>query len=237
MNWPWKKEKKKEEDLTDPNRKTVVYASDRKLYKHLPTVVNSLLKNNPDIDRVYLFLEDTEFPLINHPKVHIRDINVFKKYMAVTSPQYKYYLPFATFVRLWLAEELEESRVLWLDVDTIVDGDISGLWKINLGGKFVAGARDLNYNNFEGCTNYMNAGVMLFNLAAWREHKLSLEATCMVNTQHHKYGDQDIINKLCKNNKAIFDNRYNYGRYTNYMSATKPIIIYHWTGHPKCWDF
>ena len=42
---------------------TVVYSSDRKFYKYLPTAINSLLIHNPDVN-IYIFAEDDSIECI-----------------------------------------------------------------------------------------------------------------------------------------------------------------------------
>ena len=216
---------------------TVVYAADHNLYPVLPTVINSLLLNNPDT-KVYIFAEDDEIYNISHPNITVINYKIFQKYMLPTSPQAKeYYIPYPTFIRLWIADVLQEDKVLYLDVDTIVDGNLAELWHIDITNFTIAGAKDISWNKYLQYTNtYINAGVILFNLKKWRELNLSKQATDLLNTKKFRYGDQDIINLLCDKNKLIINNRYNHGRYTAYWESQYPILIHHWPGKPKVWE-
>ena len=146
-------------------------------------------------------------------------------------------MPFPTFTRLWLADVLEEDKVLWLDVDTIVTHSLSDLWNIDLANYYIAGVLDGSYNNYPEINfKYINAGILLFNLKAWRENHLSEKATELLNTQTWRYGDQDIINYLCKDKILYINSRYNYGRYVYTNDVQKPVCIYHYPGKPKPWD-
>lgn len=218
------------------NPLTVVYAADRKLYQYLPTVINSLLTHNPDA-KVYIFAEDDSIDIITHPNITIINFNIFKSRMDPASPQKKYYLPFPTFVRLWMADILTESKVLWLDVDTIVDGNLNELRDLEMKDNIIAAVLDVKWNSFTNISDkYVNAGVMLFNLDEWRKLGLTGRATEMLNKERWQYGDQDIINKLCKNKVIFLNPRYNQGRYINITNTVRPVIIYHWPGQPKQWS-
>lgn len=215
---------------------TVAYATDRNLYKYLPTVINSLLINNPDA-KVYVFAEDDKIEGLIHPSVTIINMNIFDNYMSKNSPQSTYYLPRATFVRLWIADVIPESKVLWLDVDTIVNGNLKELNDMDMGDNIIAAVLDCSWKDYPKISDkYVNAGVMLFNLDLWRKLDLTVRATKMLNNEKWQYGDQDIINKLCKGRVIFLNPRYNQGRYINIAGTISPVKIYHWPGKPKQWD-
>lgn len=223
--------------IKDENHLTVVYAADRNLYPYLPTVINSLLINNPDA-KVYVFAEDDTINTLIHPNVTIINYNIFKNRLLPTSPQSKYYIPFPTFIRLWIADKLSESKVLWLDVDTIVDGSLEELKDLEMGDNVIAAVFDCQWNiRTQISDRYINAGVMVMNLDEWRRLGFTERATEMLNKERWQYGDQDIINKLCKGKVIFLNGRYNYGsRWINTTGTENPIKIYHWPGKPKQWD-
>lgn len=222
--------------IKDENRLTVVYAADRNLYQYLPTVINSLLTHNPDA-KVYVFAEDDTIDTLVHPNITIINFNIFKDRMLPTSPQARYYLPFPTFIRLWMADVISEPKILWLDVDTIVDGNLDELRDLEMGDNIVAAVLDAQWNKYNQITNkYVNAGIMVFNLDEWRRLGLTERATEMLNKERWQYGDQDIINKLCKDKVIFLNPRYNQGRYINLTGTIKPIKIYHWPWRPKQWE-
>ena len=215
---------------------TVVYAADRNLYDKFPTVLNSLFTNNPTA-KVYLFIEDDSIDYITHPNVTFKNLNMFKDYILPSSPQKDYYLPWITFIRLWMCEVIPESRVLWLDVDTIVDKDLTDLWNTDLEDNIVAGVLDQGYTCYPQITRfYINAGVLLMDLDKWRALKYNNRSRYLVNVKAWQFGDQDIINLLCRDKVLYLNCRYNYGRFICRDGLTRPIKIYHWPGHPKAWE-
>lgn len=220
----------------EENRLTVAYATDRNLYPYLPTVINSLLVHNPNA-QVYVFAEDDKIDTLTHPNIVIKNLNIFKDYLSSKSPQAKYYLPSPTFTRLWMEEAIPESKVLWLDVDTIVDGDLTDLWNTDMGDNIVAGVPDIKWWIYPKITKkYINAGVLLMNLDAWRAMNFTSKAKEMLNKEYWKYGDQDIINKLCNERILYLNPRYNHGRFVCKDELEYPIKIYHWPYKPKAWD-
>ena len=85
----------------------------------------------------------------------------------------------ATYRRVFLPELLPElDRVIYIDADTVVPGDLRALWNTDLAGKAIGAARDpwMVTNEVirgEFPDGYFNAGVMLADLAAWREHEVT----------------------------------------------------------------
>ena len=213
---------------------TVVYAADRQIYKWLPLAVNSLFKNNPDC-KVYIICEDDNIDLLKDSRITF--INTYHRpsFIKPGAPQAVYYLPRMTFSRLWMADVIPEDRILWLDVDTIVDGDLTELWNTPLGKNVIAGVVDGAYIYPEiSNTPYVNAGVLLFDLKKWRQYNLTKRCYYEVNAYQFRYGDQDILNKVCSHFIKYIDPRYNCGRYI-IKNNNKPVI-YHYPGHPKLWE-
>ena len=87
----------------------------------------------------------------------------------------------ATFYRLYAGELLPQSvnRVLYLDGDIIVTGDLSQLWGIDMTGRAVAAVDDAVFANkrpkelhYPEEAGYFNAGVLLMNLDYWRKNDI-----------------------------------------------------------------
>lgn len=95
-------------------------------------------------------------------------------------------------VRL-LADLIAEvpGRVIYLDSDTVAQGDIKALWGIDLEGYDVAGVRD-------PVVPYMNAGVILMDMGRIREDASFEKARELLTTRWLHYLDQDAINKACR---------------------------------------
>lgn len=121
-------------------------------------------------------------------------------------------IPRATWARLFLGRMLPDvDRALYLDIDTMCCADLSALCEMDMKGAAVAGVLEekshptSSFNERLGiplsCPGYINAGVMLMDLARFREEDLDVK--CLEFYEKHReisYAlDQDSING------ALFD--------------------------------
>lgn len=131
----------------------------------------------------------------------------------------------ATYYRFDLAEFFPDvDKVIYLDADTFINGDLSELWNRDIGENYVCGVRaDVNlYNSWENKLanyeywkeledwrgNYINAGVMIMNLQLIRKNQLAKLWKSKVSYPYF-YQDQDIINITCKPSIGILPMKYN----------------------------
>jgi lipopolysaccharide biosynthesis glycosyltransferase len=124
-------------------------------------------------------------------------------------------------------------RVLYLDTDTLVVGDIMPLFSIDMEGEAVAGclgAENFLPETFRRCgydsdLRYICAGVLLMNLDYWRENHLT-EAVIQWGKENNyrvKYPDQDSINFICKESKIVLPMKYGViGQFFNLEVLFKP---------------
>ncbi|RXH58408.1 Glycosyl transferase, family 8 [Granulicella sibirica] len=90
------------------------------------------------------------------------------------------HLTAAVYLRLFATEYLDPSveKVLYLDSDTIVLADLGELWQFDLGDAFLGAVPEpYDYSQrhplgFGPDDLYINAGVMLLNLAKWRAERI-----------------------------------------------------------------
>lgn len=173
--------------------------------------------------------------LFGYCSVRLVDMTEFRERVKGCSGSY---ITAETNYRLAILGELfaQYDRVLYLDCDTIVEGDISQLFDTDLCGNAVGGAvatdiRLLRYTkkgffidnkpyNIEGYAKnfmditdldrYFNAGVTLFDLRKCRELTSEQAAVELLNRRKWLYNDQDVLNMLFKGNVHIFDIKWNY---------------------------
>lgn len=204
------------------NDRVAIYAGTRNLYPQMYTALKSLLINN-SMDRVFLLIEDDEFPypLPKHVfPVNVSEQEIFKK----DSPNFKNKWSYMTLMRCVLSTIFEkEKRVLWLDCDTIVDDDITDLFEMNINGYYYAGVMEPGKSL--GVFRYINAGVLLCNCELLRETGKEFEMTYFLNAVKLEYLDQDIINILCQGRIRLIDSTYNSNNYV--MPCFQPKIIHY----------
>ncbi len=127
-----------------------------------------------------------------------------------------------TFARLLLPRYLPEScdRALYLDGDILVLGDLRPLWETGLDGAVVGAVRDrLNGGAMDDLDKscglrverYFNAGVLLIDVARWRDERVSERALEYLDRfPNTRYADQDALNAICDRCWKELDPRWNY---------------------------
>ena len=204
--------------------KTVVYAGTRNLYESMRVAVTSLLANNR-IDRVFLLIEDDVFPY--QMPDNVRTINVSNQTIfPPTGVNYKTRWTYMTMMRCALTKVLPHNKkVLWLDCDTIVDGDISDLFKTDLTGAYYAGVTEPGKSKDR---LYINAGVLLINLAEIKKDGLDDRLIDVLNNRPFSFPDQDAINLLAQGKIKPLESKYNVCPFTE---QTETKIIYHFAAN------
>lgn len=204
------------------NKKTAVYTGTRNLYRVMVPAVKSILVNS-DVDEVWLFIEDDEFPYELPDIVKVKNVSK-QKYFKPDGPNMKSKFTYMAMMRAALHEEFPKlSTILSLDVDTIVADDISGLWNIDLGDQYyLAAVREPARSYKEDI--YVNIGVALYNLELLRDGKAD-EVVSALNEGHYSYVEQDVFNQKCKGKIFELSSDYNATRYT--APTTHPKIVHY----------
>lgn len=227
-------------------------SSTKNWYKYLLVNIFAILSNN-DVEKIYLFIEDdyikdldlfkknfkTEFICINVNK------NVFDKYIKEGCLNTNENTRFSkcSLSRLFFPKEINESKILYLDVDALVVSDISDLWNINLDNYYVAGTVDTNtmirgglyLKYIDSNDPYINSGVLLMNLKLIREKKIDDLWLYKLNHERFLYSDQDIINSVCKNHIYIFNEKFNSSICTKLLEKKEDIKIMHYITRKVNW--
>lgn len=127
--------------------------------------------------------------------------------------------PLSAFTRLYAGQLLptDITRVLYLDCDTIVTGDISPLENIMIEDYIVCGIKDCIGSAYKeniglnGDDVYINAGVLLMNLIKLRHVDVkSVIEDYMYNYEKKiNYADQDILNGVFNKKIGVLPPQYN----------------------------
>ncbi|MBO7205687.1 MAG: hypothetical protein J6V08_04640 [Candidatus Methanomethylophilaceae archaeon] len=199
--------------------KSVVYGGTRNIYQHMIPAINSVLQNG-GIDKVYVLAEDDWFP---HPDVEV--INV-RDHPFKDSPNAHKRWSYIILMKACLPYLIPLDKVLWLDYDTIVERDISGLWDIDMTDYYFAGVREPRKSaggDWYRQPLYINAGVLMCNLEKLRDGKAD-EIIKALQEKEYSYPEQDCINELCQGHILKIGGRYNYSDFTEYDTDA---VIYH----------
>lgn len=149
-----------------------------------------------------------------------------------------------TYFRYMIAEVLPNiSRVLYLDGDTIVNGDICELFDTDLTNYYCAGVSDIyiesvGYKKTLGLDGlYINAGVILFNLDEMHKTDIAEKLFKLTAENNFKYQDQDTINVTFNGKIKELDCIYNFKRAHQkaFPEKVPSAKIIHYVGPSKPW--
>lgn len=167
----------------------------------------------------------------------------------------------ATYYRCILADLLPTTvdKLIYLDCDIVILGDIRPFWNTPLYGIGVAAIEDIGCNEpqryqilqYPQEDSYFNAGVLLINLEYWRKHNIT--KACIDYYQKYPerilFNDQDLLNSVLHKDKILIDLCWNVqdGFYRTpkvfskewkdkFVEVLKNPIILHYTNR-KPWDY
>lgn len=141
------------------------------------------------------------------------------------------------------------ERVLYLDCDMLVREDVAYLLELDLEGNSIAavrdsigalitGRRDLKENRdiFDPADYYFNAGMVLIDIAKWREADVigRMEEAYASGIMQRIYYDQDLLNLVFKGKWLKLPWRWNVIDARHAHDGVDPAIL-HYTAERKPW--
>ena len=140
-------------------------------------------------------------------RLTLHDVGLPFRHVMQDSPNLRsVYTPY-TFLRLFCDDLPLPDKVLYLDTDTAALRSLSPLFHMELGDHNFAGVKDYLGRVFIN-PRYINAGVLLLNLARMRSNGFLAEARALCANKKMPFPDQDAINRIEKH-KLFLPQRYN----------------------------
>ena len=204
--------------------RTAVYAGTRNVYGEMVGAAKSLIHFN-GADQVIFLTEDDAFPY-ELPDM-ISTINVTRQeYFKTDGPNFANHWTWMVLLRVALPLMLT-GRVLSLDIDTVVHGDLTGLWNLPPGPLYMA--REVGRTE-----EYYNAGVMLMDCEDLRQD--AKEIIRVLNCRKLTFPDQDAINEVMRGRIKTLPPQYNDSNWT-IKGNEDPVITHYaairqWTREP-----
>lgn len=164
----------------------------------------------------------------------------------------KMHFSIATYYRLFLPKLIDKKikKILYLDTDIIIKGDLRDLYETDVASTPVAAAidgrivfrPDLNIYHEE---DYFNAGVLLINTEQWQNQNITEKVFGFINAFPEKLQmvDQDALNAVLVHNWTRIDKKYNLTFYDipeflpqkKLDAFIKDVVIVHYTTQNKPW--
>lgn len=187
----------------------VVYAADRSYLEPLEAAIKSLSYHN---DHLTIYVINADIPQewfsnINRYLRKISSVIIDRKidlasFQKLSKPNA--YLSYMAYGRLLIPRLITDPQVLYLDCDTIVTGDLTPLFDLNLAGNYVAAVRDSVVDGF-------NSGVMVINNQLIRQHPEKLDRIFSAGqAPDNEQADQSALNTVFGKNYLALDDRFNY---------------------------
>ena len=216
-------------DITDKPIVPVVFAADDNYVPQLTTTVYSAMKN---ADPHYFYdvtvlqrniawdkQERLRGFFKQFPNMNLRFTNVDRELAGYNLSTNNAHISVETYYRFLIQKVLPfYDKVLYLDSDIIINGDIAKLYNIDLQGKMLGAIRDIDFLanlnvkhgkrmgyaqtvlKMKNPYDYFQAGVLVLNTKAMREHYTIEQWLTYASNPNFIYNDQDVLNAHCEGN-------------------------------------
>ena len=244
----------------DERRIPIFYACDDNFVKYTIVSLNSMIKNASKKEKYKIYVLHTYITdVMKNKLLELQNENFKITFCDVTShlesiydrlPIRDYYSK-TTYYRLFIAEMFPEyEKAIYIDSDTIVQGDISELYAIDIGDNYLGGCHEQAMVQVDAFGtyaeqvvgvsrhNFFNAGMVVINCAQFREHGVLdrfieyLHDYNFVVTQ-----DEDYLNLICKDRVYWLDQRWNTEIFGEIGYPIEEANILHYIMTSKPWHY
>lgn len=253
----------------------VVFATNENYAPYAGVAICSMLENSSEKNfyDVYVFhtgLSDktTEnFEKLSRKNCRVTCLDV-NSYIDAEIPLYEnFHFSKEMYYRILIPTILPQyDKVIYLDSDTVILGDIDELFDTDTEGCAVCGVNDVMHSvskeyvkNVLGLNpdRYINSGVLIIDCKRFKEYEIKEKCFSVLKSSDIKfrYPDQDIINIVCQDHIKFLDRAWNYiwhyhfprynqspayllpdGEKEDYLKAADNIKILHYTSNIKPWN-
>ena len=244
------------------NQIHVFFACDNRFCKFTYVTLTSIMENankdnfynfyilNTDITEEVKKLAPEVIKNYGNCKVEFVDVTSYIKEMGDRLPVRDYYSN-ATYYRLFIAEMFPElDKAIYIDSDTIVKGDISELYNVELGNNLVGACHEQamvqndvfgNYVNINlglDRYNYFNAGVLVINCKLFRDECVLDQFSDIISLYECKVTqDEDYLNIICRNRIKWINDSWNTEIYGEMKCKEEEVNLIHYIMWHKPWHF
>ena len=238
----------------------IFYACDERFLKYCVVSLQSLMENASAENRYRVYILHTDISADTQREMRLRirpnfelvfeDVSAYLHSIAHKFPLRDYYSK-TTYFRLFIADmHPEYDKAIYIDADTIVQGDLGELFRIDLGDNYLGACHEQamvqveEYGEYvENCVGvsrygFFNAGLLLINCEAFRSHLLlyrfinELHTYDFVVTQ-----DEDYLNLIAKDRVLFLDQRWNTEIFGEIPYPIEEAKVLHFIMFNKPWHY
>ena len=238
----------------------IFYACDENYVKYTMVSIKSMIENaNPKNNyKIYILCTDVsnesleKLSRLQNDFFSIEFVDMEEKMKDLKdSLPVRDYFSMTTYYRMFIPQMFPElDKVVYIDSDTIVLGDIADMYNFDLGDNYVAAAQcqvivqeeifSSYVENVLGMDylEYFNAGVLVMNCKAFRE--IDLLKTFLELLDMYTFvvaQDQDYLNLICKDKVLWMDSAWNMEVFGELPCKEEEMKIIHYNLSAKPWNY
>jgi len=238
----------------------IFYACDDTFVKYTVVSLSSMIHNASPAYRYHVYVLHTNiteeskkmvYALQNeHFEISFEDVTEYLMSIADKLPIRDYYSK-TTYFRMFIAEMFPEyDKAIYIDSDTIVQGDISRLYMTDIKDAYVGACHEQamvqvdEYGTYcervVGVSryNFFNAGIILIGCEQFRLHFVLDKFIQYLHTYNFVVTqDEDYLNLICKDHVYWLDQRWNTEIFGEIPYPIEEAYILHYIMVSKPWHY
>ena len=239
----------------------IFYAVDDGYMPFLAVSIHSLIENSSKnyyyaIKVLYTNIcEENKKRILKYEKENVKiefvDLNYYIEEIKDKLFTRDYYTK-TTYFRLFIPNIYPQyNKVIYLDSDTVLLGDVAELYHQEMGSNLVAVVPDDIIQNEEifqeyvekvvgvaDYRKYFNAGVLVMNLDEMRKSKFQEKFLYLLETvKFAVVQEQDYLNRLCKGRTKILESGWNRMPVQNNKTKVEKLNLIHYNLNYKPWHY
>lgn len=237
----------------------IFFSTDDNYIPYLDVAISSLIANASKDYSYKILILNTGIKNENIAKVKMNEspgfvidfIDISKQIENIKS-HFKnvYHFSIVTYYRLFIASLFPQyDKIVYLDCDLVVLGDISKLYNTPLGDNILAAAPEQYVQNTAefrcyakeslgvNPDEYVNAGVLVMNLKEYRKNKIEYKFVELITKYDFDLLDPDqaYLNYLCQDKIYMLENGWNKEPMSLPLDGEKNIV--HYALYKKPWQY
>ena len=238
----------------------IFYACDDNFVKYTIVSLQSMIRNASTDHRYHVYVLHTNIaPETQNQLFQLKNDNFDISFENVTGyldsishrlPIRDYYSK-TTYFRLFIADMFPQyDKAIYIDSDTVVQGDISRMYLTDIGDAYVGACHEQAMVQVDEYGTYaekvvgidrnffFNAGVLLINCRQFRAHNVLEQFTRLLGEYNFVVTqDEDYLNLICKDRVYWLDQRWNTEVFGNIPYPIEEACILHYIMTNKPWHY